>query len=71
MAGKGDEAERAAAVAQWLDGALRRLMQLGVGPEGFWRLSLKEWRMLTAGPVQAAPLGRGELERMQEMWPDD
>ena len=36
-----------------------------------WRLSLKEWRMLTAGPVQAAPLGRGELERMQEMWPDD
>ncbi|MGN6063359.1 MULTISPECIES: phage tail assembly chaperone [Brevundimonas] len=45
--------------------------RMGVGPEGFWRLSLKEWRMLTAGPVQAAPLGRGELERMQEMWPDD
>lgn len=45
--------------------------RMGVGPEGFWRLSLKEWRMLTAGPVHAAPLGRGELERMQEMWPDD
>ncbi|SJM48509.1 hypothetical protein FM111_01450 [Brevundimonas diminuta 3F5N] len=28
MARKGDEAERAAAVAQWLDGALGRLMQL-------------------------------------------
>ena len=28
MAGKGDETERAAAVAQWLDGALGRLMQL-------------------------------------------
>ena len=28
MAGKGDEAERAATVAQWLDGALGRLMQL-------------------------------------------
>lgn len=28
MAGKEDEAERAAAVAQWLDGALGRLMQL-------------------------------------------
>lgn len=27
MAGKRDEAERAAAVAQWLDGALARLMQ--------------------------------------------
>ncbi|SJM45595.1 hypothetical protein FM111_00140 [Brevundimonas diminuta 3F5N] len=45
--------------------------RMGVGPEGFWRLSLREWRMLTAGPVQAAPLGRGELERMREMWPDD
>ena len=33
--------------------------RMGVAPEGFWRLSLKEWRMLTAGPVQAAPLGRG------------
>ena len=44
---------------------------MGVGPEGFWRLSLKEWRMLTAGPVQVAPLGRSELERMREMWPDD
>ena len=28
MAGKGDEAGRAAAVAEWLDGALGRLMQL-------------------------------------------
>ncbi|QTC86919.1 phage tail assembly chaperone [Brevundimonas pondensis] len=49
----------------------RDYAHLGVGPEGFWRLSLKEWRMLTGGPVQAAPLGRGELERMKEMWPDD
>ena len=45
--------------------------RMGVGPEGFWRLSLKEWRMLTAGPAQAAPLGRSELERMREMWPDE
>ena len=44
--------------------------RMGVGPEGFWRLSLKEWRMLTAGPAQAAPLGRGELERMAALWPD-
>ena len=50
---------------------LQAAARMGVGPEGFWRLSLKEWRMLTAGPVQAAPLGRGELERMREMWPDD
>ncbi len=45
--------------------------RMGVGPEGFWLLSLKEWRMLTAGPARAAPLGRSELERMQEMWPDE
>lgn len=45
--------------------------RMGVGPERFWRLSLKEWRMLTAGPAQAAPLERAELERMREMWPDD
>lgn len=45
--------------------------RMSVAPESFWRLSLKEWRMLTEGPAQAAPLGRGELERMQERWPDD
>ena len=45
--------------------------RMGVAPEGFWRLSLKEWRMLTAGPVQAAPLGRSELERMVGLWPDE
>ena len=55
---------------QWSE-MMQAAARMGVGPEGFWRLSLKEWRMLTAGPVQAAPLGRSELERMREMWPDD
>ncbi len=50
---------------------MQAVARMGVRPEGFWRLSLKEWRMLAAGSVQAAPLGRGELERMREMWPDD
>ncbi|MFN3817322.1 phage tail assembly chaperone [Brevundimonas sp.] len=44
--------------------------RMGVGPEGFWRLSLKEWRMLTAGPAQAAPMGRAELAWLEERWPD-
>ena len=26
---------------------MRAAMRMGVGPEGFWRLSLKEWRLLT------------------------
>ena len=50
---------------------LRTAALLGVAPEAFWRLSLKEWRMLTAGPVQAAPLGRNELEAMVGLWPDE
>lgn len=45
--------------------------RMGVGPEGFWRLSLKEWRMLTtAGPLQAGPIGRAELAQLEKRWPD-
>ena len=45
--------------------------RLGVGPEGFWRLSLREWRMLTARPEGPAPMRREDLRRMAEAWPDD
>lgn len=48
---------------------LRAAERFGVTPEGFWRLSLREWRMLTAPPEQAA-MSRGELERLAERWPD-
>lgn len=50
---------------------LRTAARLGVGPEGFWRLSLREWRMLTERPDGVAPLRRSEFERMAEAWPDD
>ena len=50
---------------------LRTAARLGVGPEGFWRLSLREWRMLTERPGGAAPLGREDLMRMAESWPDE
>lgn len=43
--------------------------RFGVTPEAFWRLSLREWRMLTAAPEQAAMSG-GELERLAAQWPD-
>lgn len=43
----------------------------GVGPEAFWRLSLREWRMLTERPAGAATIGRSELRQMAEAWPDD
>jgi uncharacterized phage protein (TIGR02216 family) len=50
---------------------LQTAARLGVAPEGFWRLSLREWRMLTARPDGGAPMGRREFERMAEAWPDD
>jgi len=50
---------------------LRAAARLGVGPEGFWRLSLREWRMLTERADGGAPMGREDLMRMAERWPDD
>jgi uncharacterized phage protein (TIGR02216 family) len=50
---------------------MRTAAMLGVTPEAFWRLSLKEWRMLTERAGRAGPMGRSELERMAEAWPDE
>ena len=50
---------------------MRTAAMSGVGPEGFWRLSLKEWRMLTTRADGARPLGRGEMGAMMERWPDE
>ncbi len=51
--------------------ALLRLavLRLGLTPEGFWRLSLVEWRAL----IDAAPavaLNRAELDALARAWPD-
>jgi len=50
---------------------LRLALTMGVGPAAFWRLSLREWRMLTRPAAGSAPLGRAALERMMEGWPDE
>ena len=50
---------------------LRTALALGIGPEAFWRLSVREWRMLTSVDAGAGPMGRVELETMMEAWPDD
>ena len=50
---------------------MRTAARLGVGPEGFWRLSLREWRMLTEPRVGSAAMGRADLKRMTEAWPDE
>lgn len=48
---------------------LRLGMRFGIAPEAFWRLSLREWRMLTE--AEPAPvLGRAGLERLMEAYGD-
>ena len=48
--------------AAWAE-ALRAGLRMGVTPEQFWRLSLREWRMLTEGAAQPV-MGRAEFERL-------
>lgn len=50
---------------------LRTAARLGVSPDSFWRLSAREWRLMTEPTGMAAPLGRGALEQLVEAWPDD
>ena len=52
-------------------GMLRLAGAMGVAPEAFWRLSVREWRMLTEWPEAAGPMGRSELDEMARRWPDD
>ena len=53
-------------------GMLQTAVRMGVTPEVFWRLSLREWRLLTTAATSAdAPMGRVEFERLAEIWPDN
>ena len=59
-----------AAVTPWT-AMLQAAVRMGVAPEAFWRLSLREWGLLVAGPAEAAPMGRVEFERLADIWPDN
>ncbi|MBX9574630.1 MAG: phage tail assembly chaperone [Caulobacteraceae bacterium] len=48
---------------------LRTASALGVPPEAFWRLSLKEWRMLTERAGEPT-MGRAAMEGLMARWPD-
>lgn len=41
-----------------------------LSPPEFWRMSLREWRMLT-GPGEPAAMKRIDLERLVQQWPDE
>jgi uncharacterized phage protein (TIGR02216 family) len=46
------------------------VLRLGLSPDEFWRLSLAEWRALTAAPPQDLPLSRPDLEALLALYPD-
>lgn len=50
----------------WAD-MLRAALAAGIRPEAFWRLSLREWRWLTADGQ--APLRPG-MQRLMALHPD-
>tara|TARA_R110000824_G_scaffold102471_3_gene243643 strand:+ start:634747 stop:634968 length:222 start_codon:yes stop_codon:yes gene_type:complete len=47
---------------------MRSALAAGIGPEDFWRLSLKEWRWLAA---RGAGLKAGRLTELMAGFPDE
>ncbi len=45
-------------------------MRFAIAPDAFWRLSLAEWRALTAEPAPAA-LTRAAFEALASRFPDE
>jgi uncharacterized phage protein (TIGR02216 family) len=49
---------------------LRAALTIGVPPHRFWRLSLREWRALTAASAAEA-MPRAAFEGLMARFPDD
>ncbi|MEZ5945914.1 MAG: phage tail assembly chaperone [Hyphomonas sp.] len=47
---------------------LRAAIATGIGPEAFWRLSLREWRWLSG---DQGGLSRGTLMMLMSQYPDE
>ncbi len=50
-------------------GLLLAALKLGITPEVFWRLSVREWQALTASQKRTG-FGRGDLSRLLSAFPD-
>lgn len=48
---------------------LRAAAMLGLSPESFWRLGVREWRALAAREADA--LRRAEFEALRRVFPDE
>ena len=53
----------------WRRWFLFAVVSLGLAPEDFWALTLKEWRFLA--PEESAALSRGGLDRLIALYPDE
>lgn len=54
----------------WADMLRFAVLQLGLSPDQFWRLSLVEWRWLTEPAPADRPLSRAEFDRLSQAHPD-
>jgi uncharacterized phage protein (TIGR02216 family) len=58
-------------MSQW-PGLLRlAVLEFGLTPEAFWRLSLAEWRALTVLPDQDLGLTRSQFDALSALYPDE
>ena len=57
----------------WTDWFGLGVVRLGLSPDQFWTLSLREWRMLCAGlkPAAKSGLNRSELMSLCRHYPDE
>jgi len=56
-------------MSAWVE-PLRLAARLGVAPEAFWRLSLREWQALTEVPPPPVP-SRAALAALIARYPDE
>jgi uncharacterized phage protein (TIGR02216 family) len=47
------------------------VLEMGLAPEAFWRLSLAEWRALSGRQQAESPLTRSRLDDLCRQFPDE
>ena len=53
----------------WSD-LLGAAARLGVTPDTFWRMSVREWRLIAAGVSGPIAMARAQLEELTMRFPD-
>jgi uncharacterized phage protein (TIGR02216 family) len=58
-------------MSQWPSLLRLAVLEFGLTPEAFWRLSLAEWRALTVLPDQDLGLTRSRFDALSALFPDE